>query len=380
MRKIRVLQMIDEASVGGGQMHVLLLSKYLDKKEFNVAIATEPNGYLVDEAKLNSIPVLPISISNAFSLKTLNEVRKQLRETDFDILHTHGGTAGFWGRMAATLNGAPRVRIHTYHGLHYLSNAQEGRKSFRFADRLALPFTSKVVCVCKSDLRKGLEAGIVTEKKGVVIYNGIEVEKFSDQTKKNDIRKSLGVQEGEIVFGTVGRLHKQKAQDILLRAFKKIADQHPNARLWIVGEGELRSYLERLSQELGITGKVSFPGGRTDIPDLLSAMDIFVLSSLWEGQPIVLLEAMASAKPVIATNVDGIPEIVENGKSGLLVKANDVNELAGAMNSLILHPELRVEMSLRGKETISKEFAASHMADRVADLYRDSVDFERGSA
>ncbi len=372
-RKIRVLQMIDEASVGGGQMHVLLLSKYLDKTEFDVTIATEPQGYLVDEANKIGVPTLPITISNSFSVKTLVEMKRQFQQTDFDILHTHGGTAGFWGRAAAMLNRLPSVRIHTYHGLHYLSEAYEGRKSFRIADRLALPFTTRVICVCKSDLQKAMAAGIATEKKGVVIYNGIEVETFSHQTKRKELRQTLGVQENEIVVGTVGRLHRQKAQDILLQAFKKVLDQHPNVRLWIVGEGELRSGLERLAHDLGIGERVNWLGGRTDIPELLSAMDVFVLSSLWEGQPIVLLEAMASGKPVVATNVDGIPEIVENGKSGLLVEAGEVGPLALAMEQLILHPQLREEFAARGKDRISEEFTARHMAGRIAQLYRSSL-------
>lgn len=372
-RKIRVLQMIDEASVGGGQMHVLLLSKYLDKTEFDVTIATEPHGYLVDEANKNGIPILPITISNSFRLKTLVGMKRLLRQTDFDILHTHGGTAGFWGRAVATLNRSPRVRIHTYHGLHYLSDAHEGQKTFQLAERLALPFTTKVICVCKSDLQKGMAAKIVTEKKGVVIHNGIEIERFSHQRSRDKVRQTFHVRENEIVFGTVGRLHEQKAQDILLRAFKRVADQHPTVRLWIVGDGELRGTLERLAQELGIGEKVNWLGGRTDIPELLSAMDIFVLSSKWEGQPIALLEAMASAKPVIGTNVDGIPEIVENGKSGLLVEPGQVSPLAFAMEQLILHQQLRDEFATRGKDRISEEFTARRMAERVAHLYHSSL-------
>ena len=372
-RKIRVLQMIDEASVGGGQMHVLLLSKYLDKNEFDVTIATEPHGYLVDEAKKVGIPTLPITISNSFSIKTLLKMKRQLRQNDFDILHTHGGTAGFWGRAAATLNRSPRAKIHTYHGLHYLSEAHEGRRSFQLADRLALPFTTKLICVCESDFKKGLAAKIVTEKKGVVIHNGIELEKFSHQTKREDLRKEFGVGKDEIVFGTVGRLHKQKAQDILLRAFRMVADQRPNVRLWIVGDGELRSGLERLAQELGIVGKVNFLGERTDIPELLSAMDIFVLSSLWEGQPIVLLEAMASSKPVVTTNVDGIPEIVEDGKSGLLVEAGAAESLSLAMERLLVDSQLRKEFAVKGRDRMSAKFTARHMAERVAQLYRSSL-------
>ena len=159
----------------------------------------------------------------------------------------------------------------------------------------------------------------------------------------------------------------------MLKAFKKVADKHSNIRLWIVGEGELRDPLERLAQDLGISAKVNFLGGRTDIPALLAAMDVFVLSSLWEGQPIVLLEAMAAAKPVVATAVDGIPEIVEDGKSGLLVNAGDVESLASAMERLFLDSELRKRFAEKGRDRISAQFTARHMAEHVTQLYRSSL-------
>ncbi len=369
-RRIRVLEMIDEASLGGGQMHVLLLAKHLNKNDFDVTIATEPSGFLVEKAKEIGISTLPITISNSLRWKTLLAIRRLLHQNNFDILHTHGGTAGFWGRVAAVLNGSPRVRIHTYHGLHYLSEAHDAPKTFHLADRIALPFTIKVVCVCQSDLRKGLAANVVTEGKGVVIHNGIETDRFGGNGKRHKLRSALGAKENDIVVGNIGRLHNQKGQSVLLNAFRIVAEHHPDAHLWLIGEGELRDELQRLARELDIEDQVSFLGARTDIPELLSAMDIFVLSSLWEGQPIALLEAMVSGKPVVATNVDGIPEIIENGKSGLLVEPMNGNELASAIRRLIDDPQMMRTLALSGLERITEEFTAHRMAERIAELYR----------
>ncbi len=372
-RRIRVLEMIDEASLGGGQMHVLLLAKHLNKNEFDVTIATEPSGFLVEKAKEIAISTLPITISNSLRWETLLAVRRLLHQNNFDILHTHGGTAGFWGRVAGVLNGSPRVRIHTYHGLHYLSEAHSAPNTFHLADRFALPFTTKVVCVCQSDLRKGLAANVVTEGKGVVIYNGIETDRFGSNGKRHELRSALGAKEDDIVVGNIGRLHNQKGQSVLLDAFRIVVEHHPDAHLWLIGEGELRDELEKLARELDIEGQVSLLGARTDIPELLSAMDIFVLSSLWEGQPIVLLEAMVSGKPVVATNVDGIPEIIENGKSGLLVEPANVDVLASAIERLIVNSELRKQIAINGKNRITEEFTAQRMAERVAELYRSCL-------
>src|SRR5574337_444662 len=120
-KKIRVLEMIDDASIGGGQVHVLILSKYLDRGEFDVSVACKGQGFLVDEARKLGIDVISVSMDNHISLKTFCEVTQIFRRSDFDILHTHGGTAGFWGRIGAFVTRKPIVRIHSYHGMHYLS-------------------------------------------------------------------------------------------------------------------------------------------------------------------------------------------------------------------------------------------------------------------
>ena len=371
-RRIRVLEMIDEASLGGGQMHVLLLAKHLDKSEFDVTIATEQNGFLVEEAMKIGIQTVAVSMSNDFSLRTVLRAKRLFEGNNYDILHTHGGTAGFWGRAAALLHRSPRIRIHTYHGLHYLGDGSNVRR-FQFADRLMLLFTTKIVCVCKSDASKAVAAKVTTEKKTVVINNGIEVGRFGFREKRESIRSALGVGDGDFVYGNVGRLHKQKGQETLLRAFKEVALRRPKVHLWLVGEGEILGELQSLAKQLEITSQVRFLGARTNVAELLSAIDAFVLPSLWEGQPIALLEAMASETPVIASNVDGIPEIVENRESGLLVTVRNVDSLAAAMNELVAKPGLCKSLARRGRERIVDEFTAQRMALGMADLYKGAV-------
>lgn len=371
-RRIRVLEMIDEASLGGGQMHVLLLAKHLSKEEFDVTIATEPKGFLVDESARIGIPTVPVSMSNTLSVQTLTAVRRILKAGSYDVLHTHGGTAGFWGRAVAVLSRSPRAMIHTYHGLHYFVNGENVRR-FRIVDKTLLPFTTKIVCVCESDRAKAIASKVADEVKTVVVRNGIEVDRFAVTDKRGSIRSSLSVKENDFVFGNIGRLHRQKGQTILLRAFQKVVDQHSNTWLWLIGDGELRNGLELLAGRLGIAERVRFLGGRKDVADLLPALDVFVLPSLWEGQPIALLEAMAAGVPVVASNVDGIPEVVENGTSGLLVDVNSVNSLASSMSTLMANSQLRSTLAHNGRERIVKQFTVDHMALCMGDLYKKSV-------
>ncbi len=373
IRKIRVLEMIDDAAIGGGQMHVYLLAKYLDTSRFDITVATEPEGFLVDKVKEIGVSVLPVQISNTLQISSLFTTRRLLRGQQFDIIHTHGGTAGFWGRLCAVINGLPAIRIHTYHGFHYLHQANTTSKLFCLIDRYFLPATTQVICVCQSDLEQGIGARVVSKEKGIVIYNGIETEKYGKNVTRNDLRKSFHVGEDDTVFISVGRLHVQKGHKDLIRSFKQVADQYTQSRLLIVGDGELRAELEGLVRSLKLQEKIFFLGNRKDIPELLQAADIFVLSSLWEGQPIVLLEAMASGLPIIATSVNGIPEIITNGRDGLLVDAGSVDGMATAMKRMIADVELRTQCSLNVRARIDKEFSAQHMAQRVGDLYARCV-------
>lgn len=372
IKKLRVLEMIDDASIGGGQVHVLMLAKHLNREAFEVSIACAGQGYLADEARKLGIEVIPVSMDNRIRLKTFREVTRIFRTSDFDILHTHGGTAGFWGRIGSFFTGKPIARIHSYHGMHYLTKNYSFPRRLRMMDQLLLCLTGKVICVCPSDYRKGLDAGIVSKKKGVIIHYGIEIEKFQTSGQRKALRSKYGLDESAIVFGNVGRLHIQKGQRYLLEAFQIVKNEHSHARLWIIGEGELKGELEKLAQDLGIHESMHFLGARTDVHELLSAIDIFILPSLWEGQPISIMEAGAAGKSVIATSIDGIADLLDTEKNALLVPVKDPNALARAMMRLIEDARLRNHLSLSIKATVSESFTAEKMAKEIGDLYQET--------
>jgi len=372
---MRVLQLIDDASLGGGQMHVLLLAKYLQYGNIEVAIATEPNGWLVDTSQKLDIAIHPIAISNKLTWQSFRNIRQLLDSQKFDIIHTHGGTAGFWGRLvAASLKKRP-VIVHTYHGLHYLNISQVAAKAiaqkfkraiFQKIDRFLLNYTDQIICVCSSDYEKAIAAKVATPSKTSVVYNGIEIDQFSKPLDRANARKIFDIAPTEFVFGNVGRLHEQKGHKYLLEAFAKVSDR---ARLLIIGDGDLREELVALAEKLQISDRVLFLGTRTDITEFLSAIDVFVLPSLWEGQPIALLEALAIGKPCIASSVDGIPEIIKNGVNGYLVNPTDINELTRIMNLAIANPELLQKSAASRISSIDPKFSAQNMAAEIANIY-----------
>jgi glycosyltransferase involved in cell wall biosynthesis len=375
MSKLRVLLTIDEASLGGGQMHVLLLAKYLREANFDLEIATEANGWLVDEARNLNLLVHQIAISNKFTWQSFRHIHQLLKNGQFDVLHTHGGTAGFWIRAVATVLKKRPVIVHTYHGLHYL-NVLEGvgqavqqkikRAIFKLIDRLLLSYTDRIICVCKSDYDKAIAAGVATVDRTSIVYNGIEVDKFSSPLDRVIARKIFNLDPTEFVFGNVGRLHEQKGHKFLLQAIAKMTNR---SRLVIIGDGRLRNELITLADQLEISDRVSFLGARADICEFLSAIDVFIMPSLWEGQPIALLEALAIGKPCIASAVDGIPEIIVDGANGYLVSPKDVEGLASAMDLAIENPDLHWKFPIHKVSRLDPKFLAKNMVMEISDIY-----------
>jgi glycosyltransferase involved in cell wall biosynthesis len=275
------------------------------------------------------------------------------------------------------------VIVHTYHGLHYLNILEKAgqavqqkikRVIFKLIDRLLLSYTDRIICVCKSDYDKAIAAGVATIDRTSIVYNGIEVDKFSRPIDRVIARKIFNLDPTEFVFGNVGRLHEQKGHKFLLQAFATINAQ---ARLVIIGDGRLRDELMILANQLEISDRVSFLGARADIHEFLSAIDIFIMPSLWEGQPIALLEALAIGKPSIASAVDGIPEIIVNGANGYLVNPKDVAGLAAAIDLAILQgrgsanedPDSLWKLSNQKMSILDPKFVAANMAMEIANIY-----------
>lgn len=364
-----ILLIIDEASVGGGQQHVLWLAECLDKSKFKVVVACEPKGYLVNTLHELDILHFPLVISNKFNISALVQCRNLVRSLKPSIVHTHGGTAGFYGRIAAVIAHVPHI-VHTYHGIHYL-HWKKSLKRFMFhlTDRILVMITDMIVCVAEDDYNLAIRSGLIKKNKSAIIYNGIDVKRFKvSQTQKREVINSEKKSE-RLVIGTIGRLHEQKGHIYFLQAVKFILSEYPKMRFHIVGDGDLREQLERLAQQLGIINSVRFLGSRMDIPEQLAKMDIFVLSSLWEGLPIVLLEAMAARKPIVSTSVNGIPEILQDGKSALLVPSRDSQALANAIKMLIQDTGLSKRISNCAYRLVCQKYDMKIMISHTENIY-----------
>jgi len=368
--KIRVLEIINNGQIGGGPIHVNLILKSLNRNQFEPFCACSPSGDLIQVIQENSIEYFPVSIRkwpNVFSIYKLYRIIKKYQ---INIVHTHGGVAGLWGRFAAFLAGNVAI-VHTLHGIHYL-NYQNSllKRILIYLERLLSAVTNVVICVAAADEKKIVKFKLAPSEKIRLIRCGIEFD--SDNVSPTEIiqfRNSLGCTSETKLLVNVARLHRQKGQKYLLTAFKEVQQQMPGAKLVIVGDGPERRALEKFVQTQGLAEQVYFTGYRQDIQTILTATDLFVLSSLWEGLPLVIIEAMSQAKPIVATQVDGIPEIIESGKNGLLVPPGDSNQLAAAILRLIQHPALAIKLGEAARQKVLADYAIQYMIQKIEKLY-----------
>lgn len=375
MSKIRVLHIHTLPVESGSGIHTLITLQRLDKNRYEVEFACAPGGDLISKIEEIGIRFYPIkhfvnSINIFQDLLALRELVSLIKTRKYTIVHTHNTKAGFIGRLAAKLTGTPII-VHTIHGFAFHRYESWLRKRlFIILEHIAANFSDKLISVSTPLKEWGLGLGIGKEAQYCVIPDGIEIEKFCIDGKDIEkTRSEWGIKETDLVVGMVAKLWRGKGHLTLLAAMPLIIEQVPNVKFLIVGEGYLRSELEAIALKRGLKDYIIFTGFRRDIPLLTATFDIAVLPSLFEGLGRVILEAMALGKPVVASNVGGIPEVVDNGVNGFLVPPEDKEALAKAISKLLKDQELRQEMGEKAKRSITDKFAAERMVKEIQKVY-----------
>ncbi|MFV2072182.1 MAG: glycosyltransferase family 4 protein [Thermoanaerobaculales bacterium] len=372
---IRILLVITRLELGGAQRVVLHTAKILDRSEFAVGLAWGPGDLLDAEAEsianLERFPVesLVRPVAPLGDLRALAALRSAVRAFGPHVVHTHSSKAGVLGRLAARLERVPAV-VHTIHGFGFTPvQSAPKRVVFRFVERVMARWTDHFIAVADCDRARGVELGLLTPERVSVIRAGIEIERFFGATGGEAVRVRLGIPEDVPVITQIGNFKAQKAPLDFVRMAAGVHRRFPEARFVMVGDGPLRMRAEALSRDLDISHRMVFCGWWEDVPGLLAATRVSVLSSLHEGLPCSVVESLAAGVPVVATAVDGTVEVVRSGDNGYLVPAGDVEALAAGVCRILESPDLWAQFAAAAPEGLG-EFDRDLMVRKQEDLYR----------
>lgn len=360
--KIKVLEIID--SLGSGGAESLLKNFVLEAKKnklFDIEIATlYSNAIFKKEIEDAGISIWDLGLTFKFNLMGVVELTKLLKERKYDIIHVHLFPADVFAAIASLFLPRNIKWIFSEHGAH---NRRRTLKIFKILDNFTYSRYSKIVCVSKQ-VELVLLNWIPSNKgKTKVIPNAVPIPKFLNP---------CSVKTYDILF--VGRLTKQKSVEILLKAINILKNKYSkNLKIAIVGDGELKENLNNLTVELGVNREVKFLGVRKDVKELMVSSKIFVLPSQWEGFGLVIIEAMSNMLPVIATNVGGIPELIEDGKDGILIPPENPKALARAVNSLLENKELREKLSKTAYKKVREKYSINAYSARMLGFYKSLV-------
>lgn len=380
---MRVLHPITRLIIGGAQENTILTATLLDETEWDVTVLSGPQtgseGSLIEAAydrglTLEIEPTLVREIHPVKDAITFLRLIRFMRKGNYTIVHTHSSKAGILGRWAAKLAGVPII-VHTVHGWgHHERQHPLVRAVYIALEKLTLPITDKLIVVSSLNIEKGLADGIGAAKDYVVIRSGIELERFGHPTVPCiETRTTWGIPEDAQVVGTVTRLSPQKAPLDFIKAAATVLESYPETWFVMVGDGPLHADVKALATELGISQQLVLTGLRRDVPELMAAFDIFVLSSLWEGLPRVLPQAMASGLPIVATACDGSAEAVTDGENGYLVPPGKPAALAAQIKRLLHDPLTAKRMGVTGRSRVD-EFSDRRMVEQIAMLYRQLIE------
>lgn len=286
-----------------------------------------------------------------------------LKKEQIDVFHTHGYDPGFWGRIAAWFARVPVIITHE-HGKTLWK-----RKHHIWFERFANRFTDLRIAVSEDVRHLRIENECIPPHKIITIPNGVDMTRFGQSFNRECIRSGLGIESNNFVVGTVGRLTSAKAYNVLIDAFEIVNKRIKNSILLFVGDGEMKTDLEKYVAKKEIEKHVCFLGARSDIPELLSVFDVFVLSSDREGLPVALLEAMAAGVPVIATAVGGIPEVINDGWNGYLVPSRSADTLADKIIWLLRNEGERRTISKNAYVTIKENYTIEKTTHRIEKIY-----------
>jgi glycosyltransferase involved in cell wall biosynthesis len=377
MRRLKVLHVITKLEFGGAQQNTLYTVSHLDSGRFEPVLAAGRGGLLdsrTAEAPYRTVfiddlvrPVRPIS-----DLRALFQLASLMRAEKPDVVHTHSSKAGILGRLAAFLARVPVV-IHTFHGFGFNDRQPKlVRWAYIAAEWACARISDSLIFVSNANMEQARRLGLGAPKRHRLIRSGVSLADFPPPgVDRGRVKAAAGIGMHKPLVLSIGNLKPQKNPEDFVTLAKRVLGSRSEARFLFVGDGELRPRCEALIFKENIHGKVLFPGWRSDAAELLAAADVFVLTSLWEGLPRSLVEAMKSGVPAVCYDTDGVRDLVRDGVNGFLVPPGDVGALAARVDELLGDESLRRRMSEQAKAAVGEEYDIDGMVRSQEKLYEE---------
>jgi glycosyltransferase involved in cell wall biosynthesis len=352
MKPLNIVHVCDHLGWTGSRMHGVkrlfawMLPRF-DPARFKVSLISLRKRDTSDD----TLDALGIDVSylhkSKFDPATYTALLKEIDRREADVLHLHGYGASTFGRLVAARRRIPVV-------VHEHANLTDTPWFQKVADRMLAGYTDLAIGVSKSTAEFVTRARLIPAERTRVVYLGVPLEEFSRQRTAGEVqeaRAALGIPPGTFAIGTVTRLMPSKGNEYLVEAVRDVVAQVPDARVYIVGEGEMQAQLEARAAALGLGDRLTFCGFRRDVAQALAAFDLVVFPSLWEGTPLTVLEALAMGKPIVATDADGLQDVLTDGTDALIVPRRDAPALAKALVRLARDPAERARLSANARRT-----------------------------
>lgn len=363
--KKRLLQITHDLELGGLQQVIVNLCRCIDRDKYDIRVlCLREKGLYTHQLEEINVPVDLLPQTTDTDYFSFIKVARYLKEKKIDIIHTHNTQPLVDGVMGSLFSGRKHHIVHTDHARNFPDKTR-----YMIAEHLMSYFVYKFVGVSEHTSENLAKYEKISKAKIVTIENGIYGKLYQNSIDVTEKRLKLGIDRSGFVIGTAGRFSEQKGLKYLLKAMPNILKTIPDAYLILAGDGELAPELKKLTVDLGIENRVNFIGTRQDMPDILKVLDIFVLPSIWEGLPMIILEAMAASLPILATDVGGVSRAIKHNRTGLLIPSKDSSEITNKIIELHSDLDLRKRLSTTAHNYFGEEFDASNMARAYEKLY-----------
>ena len=378
MKPVVLAELAGSAGYGGGERYLELLFDRLDRDKFSPLLICPEPGPFVGKMKAKGIPTEVVRLTPLFNLVALLQLACLLKRNDVTILQTHGARANVYGRLAAWLAGVPCVVSTVHNSIRDYHISPIKRWMYGAMLRVTLPLTDRIICVSEA-LRQDVIADCPSvAPRTTTVWNGVDPALLSFRGNRNKIRREWWVGSGPVLL-TVARLTEQKGHRFLIEALPALVAEWPSLVCLFVGEGECRELLRALAREKGVEQSCRLAGARNDVEDWYAAADVVVLPSLSEGFPFVVLEALAMARPVVATHVNGVQELIRDGIHGLLVPPRNPQALQAAIRTLLHDPCLAARLGRAGQQEIAARFTSEKMVQDTVKVIEEAMPTLRSS-